>query len=94
MQSERRELSDDDLDEQIRRLNPVLSLADAGPLDDREIAILQRVRERVRTGAPRRARNTPRARTRARAGALAAGRFGAPDDVAACLWHSPPCSCS
>lgn len=72
MQSERRELSDDDLDEQIRRLNPVLSLADAGPLDDREIAILQRVRERVRTGAPRRALIPLVAWTRAVPVALAA----------------------
>jgi hypothetical protein len=48
-------MSDDDLDEQIRRLNPVLSLADAGPLDDRDVAVLQRVRERVRIDSPRRA---------------------------------------
>ncbi len=49
------EMNDDELDAQIRRLNPLVSVADAGPLDERELAVLQRVRERVRAQSPRRA---------------------------------------
>lgn len=72
MQSERLDMSDDELDEQIRRLNPVLSLADAGPLDERDAAVLQRVRERVRIDSPRRALVPLVAWTRAVPVALAA----------------------
>lgn len=72
MQFERLDMSDDELDEQIRRLNPVLNLADAGPLDDRDVAVLQRVRERVRADSPRRALVPLVAWTRAVPVALAA----------------------